>query len=37
MLDRFGRPHSGQYQETFSILVLFIQEYILLDILVHFA
>ena len=33
MLDRFGRPHPGQYQETFSILVLFIQEYILLDIL----
>ena len=37
MLDRFGRPHPGQYQETFYILVLFIQEYILLDILVHFV
>ena len=33
MLDRFGRPHPGQYQETFSILVLFLQEYILLEIL----
>ena len=37
MLDRFGRLHSGQYQETFSILVLFIQENILLEIFVHFV
>ena len=37
MLDRFGRPHPGLYQESFSILVLFIQEYILVDILVHFV
>ena len=37
MLDRFGRPHPGHYQETFSILVLFTHEYILLEMLGHFV